>query len=91
MKNSLEGFNSKLSRQKKASANIKTGKLKLYPEQKEKMNKGEQNLRGLKRPLSGPKYDYASLRREKGVERLFEEIMAPKIPKFDERHESTNT
>jgi len=79
LKNSLEGFNSRLDRQKKTVNELEERSFEVIETQEQKeniMKKIEESLKDYGTLLSGPYMQYRSpKRREKGAESLFKEII----------------
>lgn len=93
LKNSLEGFNSRLDRQKKTVNEFEGRLFEIIETEEQKENKMkniEESLRDYGISLSGPYMHYGSLkRREKGAESLFEKNSDPELPKSEERNRHT--
>ena len=89
MKNSLEVFKGRFKQGEERISKLKTGHE--AEEHKEKrLKKSEQSLRDLGTPSrSYIHYGTSRRKREKGVKRIFKEIMVENT-KFEERRESTH-
>lgn len=81
LKNSLEGFNCRLDRQKKTVNELEEIIETEKQTKKNIMKKIEESLRDYGIPLHGPCMHYGSLkRRKKGAEGLFEKIVTLNFP-----------